>query len=156
MHCLWGNIENKEGFKTAHKICNKLGRRPRSMDHRLIMAFFSQLSVEFKIMIFSYLDRFIGWHQKSGDPFLGLTNLLQAFLKGSGCLLGSSEQTNRKNHLSEIHFKKSLLSFGKMESAIEFILTYHSCRESFLSNYRLICHLSGSHSSTQRWDRGED
>ena len=29
------------------------------MDHRLIMAFFSQLSVEFKIMIFFYLDRFI-------------------------------------------------------------------------------------------------
>ena len=66
MYCLWGNIENKEGFKTAHKICNKLERRPRSMDHRLIMAFFSQLSVEFKIMIFSYLDRFIGCHQKSG------------------------------------------------------------------------------------------
>ena len=126
------------------------------MDHRPIMASFSQLSVEFRIMIFSYLDRFIGWHQKSGDPFLGLTNLLQAFLKGSGCLLGSSEQTNLKNYLSQSHFKKSLRSFGKMETPIEFIGNYNSCSESFLSNYRLIGHLSGSHSSIQRWDKGED
>ena len=69
-------FENKEGFKTAHKICNKLRRRPRSMDHRLIMVFFSQLSVEFKIMIFSYLDGFIGCIRSQETPFLGLTNLL--------------------------------------------------------------------------------
>ena len=26
MYCLWGNIENKGGFKTAHKIHNKIGK----------------------------------------------------------------------------------------------------------------------------------
>ena len=111
------------------------------MDHRLIMVFFSQLSEEFKIIIFSYLDGFIGWHQKPGDPFLGLTNLLQAFLKGSGCMLGSSEQTNLRNYFSHSHFKKALLSFGKMESPIEFICTYDFCSERLLSSYRLIGHL---------------
>ena len=66
-----------------------------------------------------------------------MTYLLQAFLKGSVCLLCSSEQTNLRNYLSQSHFKKSLLSFGKMESPIEFICTYDFCNESFLSNYRL-------------------
>ena len=71
-------------------------------------------------------------------------------------MLGSLEQTILKNYFSQSHFKKALLSFGKMESPIEFICTYDFCSESFLSNYRLIGHLSGSHISIQRWDKGED
>ena len=143
MHCLWGNIENKEGFKTAHKICNKIGKTTKEYGPLINHGLFQPGQI----------------HRMSSEvrrPFLVFTNLLQAFVKGSGCLLGSLEQTNLRNHLSQIHFKKSLLSLGKMESPIEFICTYDLGSESFLSNYRLICHLSGGHSSIQRWDKGED
>ena len=60
----------------------------------------------------------------------------QAFLKGFWCLLGSSGQTNLRNHLGQIHFKKSLLAFCKIELSIKFICIYYFCGESFLSNYR--------------------
>ena len=101
------------------------------------MTSFGQLSGELKTMIFSYLDRLTGCHRKPG-VLLALTNLLQAFLKGSWCLLGFSGQTNLRNNLGQIHFKKSLLAFCKMKLPIKFMCTYYSCGESFLSNYCLI------------------
>ena len=125
-------LRTRKVLRQHIRYTTKLESLPRSMDHRTILASFSQLSVELKTMIFSYLNRLIGCHQKS-SAFFALINLLQAFLKGYWCLLGSLEQTNLRNHLSQIQFKKSLLSFCKMESPIEFICTYDSCGESFLA-----------------------
>ena len=50
-------LGTRNDLRQRIRFITKLGSRPRSKDHRPTMTSFSQLSVELKTMVFSYLDR---------------------------------------------------------------------------------------------------
>ena len=105
---------------------------------------------KFKNFILNIEKFLLSWpDSKKTEVIRGVTDILRTFLMGSWCLLCSTEQTNLRNHLSQIHFKKSLLAYCRVVSPIKFECVFPGCGEVFLSNYRLICHLSCTHSLLQ-------
>ena len=50
-------LRTRNDLRQHIRFITKLQSRPRSKDHRPTMTSFSQLSVELKTMVFSYLDR---------------------------------------------------------------------------------------------------